>query len=48
MDILLALLVGIALGFSGGLLVFRKHRQRIDALEAEARQKAEAIKNALK
>lgn len=41
------LVFGILLGFLGGLLVYRRHRERLVALEAEARKKAEAIKETL-
>jgi len=41
---LLALLVG----FIAGLLVLRKHAEKLKAAEAEARAKADAVKDALK
>lgn len=41
---LLALLVG----FIAGLLVYRKHAEKLKAAEAEARAKADAIRNAVK
>ncbi len=41
---LLALLVG----FIAGLLVYRKHAEKLKAAEAEARAKADAVKSALK
>ncbi len=40
----LALLVG----FIAGLLVYRKHAEKLKAAEAEARAKADAVKSALK
>jgi F0F1-type ATP synthase assembly protein I len=41
---LLALLVG----FVAGLLVYRKHAEKLKAAEADARAKADAVKSALK
>ena len=41
---LLALLVG----FVAGLLVYRKHAEKLKAAEADARAKADAIRNAVK
>lgn len=41
---LLALLVG----FVAGLGVYRKHAEKLKAAEAEARAKADAIRNAVK
>lgn len=35
-------------GFIAGLLVYRKHAEKLKAAEAEARAKADAVKDALR
>lgn len=39
-----AFIFGAVLGFIAGVLVFRKHREKIDAAEAKARQAADLLK----
>jgi len=36
------------LSFVAGLLVYRKHAEKLKAAEAEARAKADAVKNVLR
>jgi hypothetical protein len=41
-------LLALVVGFIAGLLVYRKHAEKLKAAEAEARAKADAIRNAVK
>ena len=41
-------LIALLAGFVAGLLVYRKHAEKLKAAEAEARAKADAVKSALK
>lgn len=41
-------LIALLVGFISGLLVYRKHAEKLKAAEAEARAKADAIRNAVK
>lgn len=41
-------LIALLVGFIAGLLVYRKHTESLKAAEAEARAKADAIRNAVK
>jgi F0F1-type ATP synthase assembly protein I len=41
-------LIALLVGFIAGLLVYRKHAEKLKAAEAEARAKADAIRNAVK
>ena len=41
-------LIALLVGFVAGLLVYRKHTEKLKAAEAEARAKADAIRNAVK
>jgi F0F1-type ATP synthase assembly protein I len=41
-------LIALLVGFVAGLLVYRKHAEKLKAAEAEARAKADAIRNAVK
>jgi len=41
-------LIALLVGFIAGLLVYRKHAEKLKAAEAEARAKADAVKSALK
>lgn len=41
-------LIALLVGFVAGLLVYRKHAEKLKAAEADARAKADAVKSALK
>ena len=41
-------LIALLVGFVAGLLVYRKHAEKLKAAEADARAKADAIRNAVK
>ncbi len=41
-------LIALLVGFIAGLLVYRKHAEKLKAAEAEARAKADAIRNAVR
>ena len=41
-------LLTLLVGFIAGLLVYRKHSEKLKAAEAEARAKADAIRNAVR
>lgn len=41
-------LIALLVGFVAGLLVYRKHTEKLKAAEAEARAKADAIRNAVR
>jgi len=41
-------LLALIVGFVAGLLVYRKHAEKLKAAEAEARAKADAVKNVLR
>jgi F0F1-type ATP synthase assembly protein I len=41
-------LIALLVGFVAGLLVYRKHAEKLKAAEAEARAKADAIRNAVR
>ena len=41
-------LIALLAGFVAGLLVYRKHAEKLKAAEAEARAKADAIRNAVR
>ena len=41
-------LIALLVGFIAGLLVYRKHAEKLKGAEAEARAKADAVKSALR
>jgi F0F1-type ATP synthase assembly protein I len=41
-------LIALLIGFIAGFFVYRKHAEKLKAAEAEARAKADAIRNAVK
>jgi hypothetical protein len=45
MSYIITFALGLTAGFIGGLLVFRKNREKIDQAEAKARSIAEQFKN---
>ena len=48
MDYLITLIIGALAGFIAGILVYRKHAEKLKSVEADARKKAEAVKDALR
>ena len=48
MDLLITFFIGAVGGFTAGILVYRKHAEKLKAFEADARKKAEAVKDALR
>lgn len=48
MDYFIVFIIGLFSGFTAGLLVYRKHSEKLQAAEAEARAKADAVKSALR
>lgn len=41
-------LLALLIGFVAGLLVYRKHAEKLKAAESDARRKADSIKDALR